>query len=195
MFGVVKIWLKAMKSLVIKIKYQCTLTASCYVWCELAKKKHSKSTCFVCYITIHNRSLFTTGVLTSIMPAIRTFQLTITVILCSSNTVKSFCNAWHVLYFHFICISSSIAPYLFRWEVIKGWGLDSYHVLVTCPICFPPGMTYSVLYVNVMLNVWELSDFVGWSLTLVQKKLLFSHFSTYIHITYINGFPGTWHFW
>ncbi len=30
--------------------------------------------------------------------------------------------------------------------------------------------------------------------TCTEKLLLFSHFSTYVHITYINGFPRSWCF-
>ncbi len=129
-----------MKILVIKIIYRCTLTASCYVWSELAKKKHSKSTCFVSYVIIHNRPQSTTRELRSSIPAMPTFQLMITVILCPSNTVKSFCNAWHLLYFtfylhlkfHWRCFAS----YLFRWEAMKGWWLDSCCLSVTHPFTF-----------------------------------------------------------
>ncbi len=59
---------------------------------------------------------------------------------------------------------------------------------------FLPGITYSVFTnegnwmfesCQILLAKFHFST---------EKLLLFSHFSMYIHITYINGFPRTWRF-
>ncbi len=122
-----------------------------------------------------------------------TFQLTITVILCPSNTVKSFCNAWHLLYFtfylHLKFHCRCFAAFLFRWEAMKGWGLDSCCVSVTCPFTFAKVLSrwcWMFESCQILLAEFDFST---------EKMLLFSHFSTYINITYINSFTGTWRFW
>ncbi len=114
-----------------------------------SKEKHSKSICFVSYVTIHNRPQSTTGMLRSIIPAMPMFQLTIAVILCPSNTVKSFCNAWHVLHFTFYlhlkfhCRCLGSVPIQMRsdeWMRLRQLLCVSYP-----PIRFSPGVMHSVL--------------------------------------------------